>query len=72
MRGRAEVIAMPITLKLENGNEVDIYPKASTGLFTVDLNGKDKATRVSADSLIIMLYKLRQITCVINSWKAIL
>lgn len=62
---------MPITFKLANGNEVDVYPKVSTGLFTVELNGKDKRTRVNADDVVDMMYRLSKITCVITSWKAI-
>lgn len=62
---------MPITMKLSNGNEVDICPKVSTGLFTVILNNRDRRTRVSANIVVYMLNELRQITCVINSWKEI-
>lgn len=62
---------MPIYLKFNNGNEVDIYPKSSTHLFTVDLNGKDKKTRVSADDLVILLNDLRKVTCVVTKWNAI-
>lgn len=63
---------MPLTLTFQNGNFVDVYPKSSTGLFTVDLNGKDKRTRVDADTLAYMLSRVSDITCVITRWKAII
>lgn len=62
---------MPITLKFANGNEVDIHPKVSTGLFTAILNGRDRHTRLSADDLVVLLESLRKITCKITKWAAI-